>query len=121
MLSGYPFYLSVYSETCTMLRKQSAQVGLWETTALEMHVDYIVPGENGNRTDCLWVCFLDDSGTGLLIVSNVGSFCFSSSLWSQQELHKAKHTSDLDNRFNGKHDVHVNIDHATMGVGGDVG
>lgn len=102
-------------------RKSSAHVGIWKSTPLEMHVNYIVPSENGNRTDCRWVCFLDDDGSGLMIVSNEGLFCFSASLWSQEELHKAKHTVDLESRLNGENDVHVNIDHALMGVGGDVG
>jgi len=102
-------------------RKSSAQIGLWNTTPLEMHVDYIVPSENGNRTDCRWVCFLDEDGSGLMLISNEDLFCISASLWSREELDKAKHTTDLESRLNGKHGLHVNIDHALMGVGGDVG
>ena len=102
-------------------RKCSARVGLYETTPSKMHVNYIVPGENGNRTDCRWVCFLDDDGSGLMIASNEGLFCFSASLWSQGELHNARHTSDLESRLDNENCVHVNIDHALMGVGGDLG
>jgi len=103
-------------------RQSSSQIGIWKSiTPSMMHVDYIVPSENGNRTDCEWVCFLDDDGSGLMIVSNKGLFSFSSSLWSQKELHNAKHTVDLESRSFGENGVHVNIDHALMGVGGDAG
>lgn len=103
-------------------RKASAQFGVWNSSPAEMHANYIVPGENGNRCDCRWVSFLNISGEGLLIVSKEDAgFCFSASLWSQEELHNATHTHDLESRCNGNSDVHVNIDHALMGAGGDVG
>lgn len=103
-------------------RKSAAHFGLWRSTPLGIHVhEYIVPGENGNRTDCQWVSFLDDNGSGILILSNGGVFCFSASLWSQVDLHNAKHTSELPSRLNGQNAVYVNVDHALMGVGGDVG
>jgi hypothetical protein len=41
-------------------------------------------------------------------------------LHSSDDHHRALHTCDLDARENGKHPVHVNIDHKMMGVGGDV-
>lgn len=104
-------------------RKASADVGVWKTTPVEMHVDdYIVPGENGNRTDCRWISFTDQNGSGVLIVGTNGGLLlnFSASLWSQAELRESLHTCDLERRENGKHCVYVNIDHALMGVGGDV-
>jgi len=104
-------------------RKSAAHLGQWTTAPLEMHEEYIVPSENGNRTDCWWVTFLDNEGSGMMITSNDEQvpFCFSASLWSQEELHKAKHTIDLESRSNGKSSIYVNIDHALMGVGGYVG
>ena len=102
-------------------KKSSAQMGLWSTTPTGMHVDYVVPSENGNSTDVRWVSFLNNKSEGLLIVSKEGFFCFSASLLSQEELHKANHTSDLESRCNGESGVYVNLDHALMGVGGDVG
>merc|ERR1711865_445605 len=104
-------------------RKSAAHLGQWTTTPLEMHEEYIVPSENGNRTDCQWVAFLDNKGSGMVIASNdeQSTFCFSASLWNQKELHKAKHSIDLEERSNGKNNIYVNIDHALMGVGGDVG
>ena len=95
-------------------RKSSAQVRLWKTTALDMHVNYIVPGENGNRTDCRWVCFMDGCGSGLMILSD-SLFHFSANLHSQEELHCAKHTSDLEVRENGKDSIYGAFDFVSFG------
>ena len=86
-----------------------------------MGYDYIVPSENGNRSDCKWVAFGSDNG-GVLIRPNhkQESFCFSALLHDGKELHRARHTIDLDVRKDGAHPIHVNLDHKLMGVGGDV-
>jgi beta-galactosidase len=103
-------------------RKAGSHMGLWETTPLEMGYDYIVPSENGSRSDCEWIAFGSrDGGEGMLVVAEAGSsFSCSALLHSIDELHHAEHTCDLDARENGKHPIHVNIDHQLMGVGGDV-
>lgn len=102
-------------------RKAGAQIGLWESSPSQMGYDYIVPGENGNRSDCKWVTFGSDNGGVLIRPNNKNeSFCFSALLHSGKELHQAQHTIDLDDRTDGVHPIHVNIDHKHMGIGGDV-
>jgi beta-galactosidase len=108
-------------------RKAGAKVGVWSTTAKENDFQYIVPGENGSKSDCQWVAFRDKRGDGICVVSASeqsedapAGVSFSASLYSQEEFHLATHTCDLPIRANGDSPVHVNIDHKMMGVGGDV-
>jgi hypothetical protein len=108
-------------------RKSGSEMGVYGTTPLDMAYDkYIVPGENGSRSDCEWISFLSDEGDGVCIVSNTDggkqtSFSSSALLHSAQELHNASHTHtcDLPKRSNGHDPIHVNVDHKIMGVGGD--
>lgn len=102
-------------------RKAGGQLGLWETSPSKMGYDYIVPSENGNRSDCKWVAFRSGN-SGVLIRPNKQkeSFCFSALLHDGKELHHAQHTTDLEEREDGVHPIHVNLDHKQMGLGGDV-
>ena len=131
-------------------RKYTANYGYYTTTPQSMHEDtYIVPSENGNRCDCSWVSFTmsndntepssttKEGACGVCIIpcnydaTENATMNFSTSLYSQKQLHKAKHTCDLsfhqkqgeclDASESSSDDVyHVNLDHALMGVGGDV-
>jgi len=100
-------------------RKSSAELGVWSTTAKENAFEYIVPSENGSKSDCDWVAFRDESGNGVCVIPEQTSINFSASLYSQEEFHLAAHTYDLPIRENGKAPVHANIDFKLMGVGGD--
>jgi beta-galactosidase len=106
-------------------RKSGSEMGVYGTTPLGMGYDkYIVPVENGSRSDCQWLSFLSDEGDGVCIVSNTDggkptSFSSSALLYSANELHDATHTSDLPNRSNGQDPIHVHVDHKIMGLGGD--
>ena len=79
-------------------------MGIWETSPSDMGYSYIVPQENGSRSDCEWVEFQprqtkngDEDATGMLVVAEPGSnFNFSALLHSQEELYNASHTCDLD-------------------------
>ena len=102
-------------------------MGIWDARPSEMGFDYIVPQENGSRSDCEWVAFRsccetdDGDGTGMLVVAEPGrNFSFSALLHSQDELHHATHSCDLDAREDGSHPLYVTIDHKLMGLGGDV-
>jgi hypothetical protein len=107
-------------------------MGVYATSPSQMGYNYIVPSENGNRSDCHWICLHDDDchggNAGLLIVSsgdngnnnNYNSFGVSTLLHNANELNHADHTYDLYQRSDGTHSIFVNIDHQLMGVGGDV-
>jgi evolved beta-galactosidase subunit alpha len=85
-----------------------------------MGYTYIVPSENGSRSDCKWVAFRGVDGTGMCIASERSDgFSFSSLLHSASELDAAGHTCDLEIRKDGEHPIHCSIDHRLMGLGGD--
>lgn len=103
-------------------RKSGSEMGVYETSPAGMgYLKYVVPGENGSRSECQWVSFREDTGAGVCIASsaNGGSFSCSALLHSASELDQATHTRDLPHRANGEDPIHVNIDHQIMGVGGD--
>jgi beta-galactosidase len=100
-------------------RNSGSEMGRYQTTPSTMGYNYIVPVENGCRTDCEWIAFRNDDGTGLCIASGDEPFCCSALLHSASELDSAKHTYDLAARKDGQHPIHVNLDHKLMGLGGD--
>lgn len=103
-------------------RKSGAHFGTWKTSPSQMGFSYIVPSENGSRSDCNRASFETEDRGGLVVTADPGSetFSFSAHLHSTEELHEAIHTCDLEERQDGKHSVYVNVDHKLMGVGGDV-
>jgi beta-galactosidase len=103
-------------------RKSGSHMGFFITRASDMGYDYIVPSENGSRSDCDWAAFRSSNdGDGMLVVAESGSnFSFSALLHSADEINSALHSHDLDEREIRKYPVHVNIDHKLMGLGGDV-
>jgi beta-galactosidase len=80
-------------QECYSDRKAGAAFGLYESSIDDLQVPYVLPQENGNRTDARWV-ELRSEGTGLRIASE-GSFDFAASHHSAEALWKARHTVDL--------------------------
>jgi beta-galactosidase len=75
---------------------------------------YVVPQENGNRTDVRWMHLHNQSGQGLLVVADS---LLSMSAWpyTEKNISEAKHTHKLvDAGF-----ITLNIDLQQMGVGGN--
>ena len=90
-------------------------VGIYTLPISRFDEPYVVPQENGNRTDIRWMNLQNEtSKSGLLIVANS---LLSMSAWpyTEKNLNSAKHTIDLkDPGF-----VTLNIDLKQMGVGGN--
>jgi len=87
-------------------------VGIYELPLSQFDEPYVVPQENGNRTDVRWV-YLHNASTkkGLLIVADS---LLSMSAWpyTEENISNAKHTIDLkDAGF-----ITLNIDLIQMGV-----
>ncbi len=88
-------------------------------TFADLHEPYIFPGENGGRTDVRWVSWTsrtrDRTIAASLVRADGGYGQFSSSYFSLGELDRCRHDSHLapDER------IHVHLDAAHMGVGGD--
>ena len=133
---------------CYSDRKASATFGHHSSNAADMHVPYIVPGENGGRADVSWLALRrrdavperyvtskgnkfhasarTDRGTVTpapgLLVSMPGSKVAHVSVqqYSLEDLDSSSHEYQLEEaRSRGDGTVHVHVDHLHMGVGGD--
>ena len=88
-------------------------------TVSELHEPYVFPGENGGRTGVRWVSWKSSKRNRTVVASLLRADGthgqFSSSFYSLEELDRCRHDSHLtkDGR------VHVHLDAAHMGVGGD--
>jgi beta-galactosidase/beta-glucuronidase len=94
-------------------RKDGYPVGLYCGTVEEQHVPYIMPQENGNKTDVRWASLTDENGNGLLISGNP-FFEISAHNYTVEDLSKARHTYDLKRREN----ITIAIDWKQSGLGG---
>jgi beta-galactosidase len=78
-------------------RNTGAPVGLWHGTVTEQYVPYIMPQENGNKTDVRWLSVQCDEGIGLLAVGDP-VFEAGVSHLSASDLFGAFHTHELTAR-----------------------
>ncbi len=90
----------------------ASYLGLYKTTAQDMHIPYTMPQACGNRTDVRLLAVTDGLGRGLLFASD-GSFEFSASKYEDHAIKMAAHQWDLtaDDR------TYVRIDYKNTGVG----
>jgi beta-galactosidase len=94
-------------------RKAGVPVGLYSGTVDEQYVPYIMPQENGNKTDVRWVA-LSNGKTGLLAVAEP-LLEASVSHYSTQDLYEAYHTNELVRRA----ETIFNLDLGQCGLGGN--
>ena len=93
-------------------RKAGAAVGRYGGSVSDQHVPYIVPQENGNKTDTRWLVLEDGTGSGLL-VSAATVMEFSASHFSARDLYKSLHTYELTPRD----EVFLTLDLKQRGLG----
>ena len=96
-------------------RRYGFDAGIYNQPITDFMEPYVVPQENGNRTDVRWM-YLNNKKTkeGLMIVADS---LLSMSAWpyTEQNIATAKHTNKLtDAGF-----ITLNIDLIQMGVGGN--
>ena len=94
-------------------RKAGVAVGLYSGTVDEQYVPYIMPQENGNKTDVRWAALSNGQGVGLLAVGDP-LLEVSVSHFSVDNLYKALHTNELGRRD----EVYFNLDLMQSGLGG---
>jgi len=96
-------------------RRTGSEAGVYSMPVDKFMEPYVVPQENGNRTDVRWMYLSDKkSENGLLVVADS---LLSMSAWpyTEQNIESAKHTDKLkDAGF-----LTLNIDLIQMGVGGN--
>ncbi len=94
-------------------RKSAAFVGLWKGKVEDQHFDYIMPQENGNKTDVRWVKVMSENNSirfiGLPFIN------FNIQDYSDESLNESKSSHFLKRG----EQIHIHIDHKQMGVGGD--
>ncbi|WP_249869129.1 glycoside hydrolase family 2 TIM barrel-domain containing protein [Oceanobacillus saliphilus] len=91
--------------------KMANRFGVWSKPVKELFTPYVVPQENGNRTDVNWVSLTGQSGAGLLAIGDL--FNFSAQPYTTENLENARHRTDLvEQDF-----IVLNIDHQQNGLG----
>ncbi len=93
-------------------RKASARVDRWASTVSAEFEPYIVPQENGNKTDVRWATFTDAEGAGLRI-EGAPTFNVSAHHHTAHDLAEAQHTHELQRRP----EITLNVDIAQAGLG----
>jgi hypothetical protein len=93
-------------------RKESAAIGIHQSTVAEQFVPYMKPQEHGNHTETRWLRLVDEQGAGLLVVADE-TLDFSAHHYTAQELTEATHTYDLRHR----REVILNLDAHQGGLG----
>jgi hypothetical protein len=94
-------------------RKSSADIGLYHGTVHDQYVPYVVPEENGNKTDVRWVTLTDEQGRGLKI-SGAPLLEVSAHHYTTENLTRAQHTNELVWRQS----ITLNVDQRQRGLGG---
>lgn len=104
------FGLGPYENYCD--RRAGVWTGKFKSLIDDMYVPYIMPQENGNRTDVRWVAATRQDKTGLLIVAPE-QMEFSISRFSANQLFGARHTNEL----RAEDRVYLNLDLKQRGLG----
>jgi beta-galactosidase/beta-glucuronidase len=94
-------------------RNVGAAVGLYRGTVDEQYVPYIMPQENGNKTDVRWLTLTQKNGLGLLAVGQP-NLEVSVSHYTADDLYRARHTHELSRRD----EIILNLDYKQCGLGG---
>ncbi|WP_347838432.1 glycoside hydrolase family 2 TIM barrel-domain containing protein [uncultured Draconibacterium sp.] len=95
-------------------RRWGFDVGIYTLPIHEFMEPYVMPQENGNRTDVRWMCLTNKSNEGLLVVADS---LLSMSAWpyTEEQINMAKHTNELEEAGF----ITLNIDLIQMGIGGN--
>jgi beta-galactosidase/beta-glucuronidase len=99
-------------------RRTGAWVGLFAGTVDEQYVPYIVPQENGNKTDVRWLALSGESGAGLLALPEAADkegpwLNASVHRFTPQDLDRARHTHELQKR----EQITLHLDYVQSGLG----
>jgi beta-galactosidase len=95
-------------------RKSSARVGEYSGQVADQHFSYIMPQENGNKTDVRWAAITDSVGVGLLVMGNP-TLDFSAHDYTDADLLASKTSQNLSRGLT----TTLNLDYKLMGLGGD--
>lgn len=93
-------------------RKESVRMGVYTGTVEEQYVPYIMPQENGNKTDVRWAALTDLQGNGLLVT---GMPVFETSVhhYTPEDFTQAQHAHELIRR----NETILHLDYRQGGLG----
>ena len=91
--------------------KSANRFGVWHSDVEKLFTNYVVPQENGNRTDTEWVSLTRDDGLGIFVKGNM--FNFSAREYTTENLDEAAHTYELSKSGS----IELNLDHKVQGIG----
>jgi beta-galactosidase/evolved beta-galactosidase subunit alpha len=92
--------------------REAGRFGVYQTSVDGLFTSYIYPQENGNRTDVRWMSIVDGAGIGLL-AAGAPTLDFSARRYTDSDLEKAQHMSDLAPRDF----ITLNLDYRQNGLG----
>jgi beta-galactosidase/beta-glucuronidase len=94
-------------------RKSGVAVGLYSGAVEEQYVPYIMPQENGNKTDVRWGALTNEAGAALL-AAGTSLMEMGVSHFTATDLYAAYHTNDLTPRP----EIYWTLDVRQSGLGG---
>lgn len=94
-------------------RKSAAFVGLWKGNVEDQYFDYIMPQENGNKTDVRWVKVM--AGNNIVRFTGTPYINVNIQDYSDEALNESKTSHTLKRGDK----IYIHIDHKQMGLGGD--
>jgi beta-galactosidase len=94
--------------------RQLVPVGLYDGLVADQFVPYARPQESGNKVDSRFVALTDGSGNGLLAVG-APLLSVNASPFSTEAIEAARHPHEIESDGH----VHLNLDRAQRGLGGD--
>ncbi|MCG9583414.1 beta-galactosidase subunit alpha [Vibrio tubiashii] len=92
--------------------KQANLIDVYHSTVADMFENYPFPQNNGNRQQVRWAALTNRNGTGLLVKPEQ-EINFSAWFYTNQNLHQAQHTIELEKSGY----ITLNLDHKLMGLG----
>ncbi|MFT7618325.1 MAG: beta-galactosidase [Planctomycetota bacterium] len=101
-------------------RKQSAAIGLYQSTVTDQFVDYGRPQENGGKTDVRWICFQDPLSNGFIMQMHQ-PMPVSALRFSPEQLESARHRNGQEKKYKRlepEDRIFLHIDARQTGLGG---
>ncbi|MFV8408690.1 beta-galactosidase subunit alpha [Vibrio owensii] len=92
--------------------RQANLIDVYHSTVADMFENYPFPQNNGNRQHVRWASLANRHGTGLLVKPQQ-EINFSAWFYTNQNLHDAQHTIELEKSGY----ITLNLDHQVMGLG----
>lgn len=92
--------------------RQANLIDIYHSTVADMFENYPFPQNNGNRQHVRWASLTNRHGTGLLVKPQQ-EINFSAWFYTNQNLHEAQHTIELEKSGY----ITLNLDHQVMGLG----